>query len=85
MLNISYYVDEQDQQQMWVTKDAENIAMHYGMQARQEEIDEETERGEIENDPINFDQNNQGPFTDHDDSLKGEEGGSDNSSDMSMN
>lgn len=85
MISLNFYLDDGEEQHHWVSKDSENIAAHRGMQVRQEEIDEEVEKLDTGHENNGENQNDNEAFTDHDDSHKGEEGGTDNSSDLSMN
>jgi len=83
MINLSFFMDDGEQQHHWISKDAENLATYRGMQSRQEEIYQLMEKLESSENVKGQNQTDLGPLTESENSMKGEEG-TENSSD-SMN
>jgi len=87
MVYLSFEVEDGDGEQslIWVSRDAENMGAHRGMQARQELIEEEMGKVETGNMPESAGHNEgQDLFTDGEDSHKGEEGTDNSSDDMNL-
>lgn len=83
MIFLSFYMDDGDQQHHWISKDAENLAVYKGMQSRQDEVYELMEKFESGKNVESENQHDHGPFTESENSMKGEEGTENSSDSMS--